>query len=66
MHGSPVGNSIRYHFECLDNYSAGLSIGDTTVGYAVNLNPYVNSIGELEDIEIDLVRSVIGCAKVKN
>ena len=63
MHGSPVGNSIRYHFECLDNYSAGLSIGDATVGgYAVNLNPYVNSIGELEDIEIDLIRSVLGAA----
>ena len=26
----------------------------------IPLNPYVNSIGELEDIEIDLVRSVLG------
>ena len=55
MHSIGIANSIRYHFECLDNYSVGLSKGRKVIGgYSVNLNPYVNAIGELEDLELDM------------
>ena len=60
LHSKAIANSIRWHFECFDNYSVGYSTGVKTIGgYTVNLNPYVNSVGELENVELNLARSFL-------
>ena len=64
MHGIAIANSIRYTFGCLDNYSVGLSTATKVIGgYSVNLNPYVNAVGELEDLELDIGRSYLGVSE---
>lgn len=64
MHGIAIANSIRYTFGCLDNYSVGFSTATKVIGgYSVNLNPYVNAVGELEDLELDIGRSYLGVSE---
>lgn len=51
-----AGNTVNFYFTFLDNYSAGMSIGNQVLGgKKVIPNPYVNEFGEYNEIEIRLL-----------
>ena len=53
--GFAAGNTVNLHFRFRDNYSAGMSVENLVVGgRKVIPNPYVNELGEYDEIEIKL------------